>query len=827
MNTNGTVQKAVNESILQQSLDDSVQHFNQDSGGYAILRWLGDANSIVPPWWSKERDLRLRSFWKSGDHIAGAVYSVTTRIETLPFQILPKDESIRSHVRQADQVETMLQQYSDFGQGWQQCMSKFIQDYLTLDNGAFLEVIGAGQPDGPIQGLPVGIAHLDSWRCTRTSDPEFPVIFQDVDGKRYKFHYSRVIYRSQLPSPDRQMYGVGFCAVSRAIYNAQNLIDMAVYKQEKMGSRPPRQMLVGSNISAQKILEAFVLANTQMDNQGLGRFSKTVVIGRGDGDAKVDQIDLAGVPDGFDEETATTLAMFSIALAFGVDARELWPASSSGATKADAMVQHLKARGKGLGEIQKMITQEINHKVLPPHLEIYFDAQDDEEDQVQTEIQDKRADTRSKNLNAGTITIRVARLQMLENGEISQEQFEDMELEDGRLEDGTNILALFQTPDSDMQMLLALPGIADPLDLEANDAATMEQLITKRVKFLQNRLFVAPNGRMKQMAQMAIAALDALSDLYRGEVEEVQVEESEPESMPATDGNDEPVDEQVQDIPTDDEELKKNVTISPDGSDKPLPSQSIEIPFTDRDIEKAIQSFEDEFPELGDLLDAEVVNKPAKSLLDYLTLAKSLRWEYDDTVKRYRDRNTGRFLSPERIIRVRDQYQTARQQIGVDLAGQLANGDITIQRWVADMRQSVKETYIAEYMLARGGRHNMTQSDWGRLGNMLRNQYGYLDRFAQEIAAGNLSQAQIAARAKMYFASATQAFERAQAAGRGIQLSQYPCSGQTQCMSQCKCSLRFEEKETTWEITWRLGVAEHCDDCVALASSWNPLVVPK
>lgn len=825
MNTNGTVQKAVNESILQQSIDDSVQQGNRgtDSGGYAILRWLGDANSIVPPWWSKERDLRLRSFWKSGDHIAGAVNSATTRIETLSFQILPKDESIRSHVRQADQVETMLQQYSDFGQGWQQCMSKFIQDYLTQDNGAFLEVIGAGQPDGPIQGLPVGIAHLDSWRCTRTSDPEFPVIFQDVDGRRYKFHYSRVIFRSQLPSPDRQMYGVGFCAVSRAIYNAQNLIDMAVYKQEKMGSRPPRQMLVGSNISAQKIMEAFVLANTQMDNQGLGRFSKTVVIGRGDGDAKVDQIDLAGVPDGFDEETATTLAMFSIALAFGVDARELWPASSSGATKADAMVQHLKARGKGLGEIQKMITQEINHKVLPPHLEIFFDAQDDEEDQVQTEIQDKRADTRAKNLNSGTITIRVARLQMLENGEITQEQFEDLELEDGRLEDGTNILALFQTPDSDMQMLLALPGIADPLDVEANDADTMEQLITERVKFLQNRLFVAPNGRMKQMAQMGIAALGALSDLYRGTVEEVEEEEPVDDEMVVEDDAD-IVEEET------DDELKKNVTISPDGSDKPLPSQPIEIPFTDRDIEKAIESLEDEFPDLGDLLDAEVVNKPQKaSLLDYLTLARkqSLRWEYDDTVKRYRDRNTGRFLLPERIIRVRDQYQTARQQIGVDLSNRMGAGDITIQRWVSDMRQSVKETYIAEYMLARGGRHNMTQADYGRLGNMLRNQYGYLDNFANEIAAGNLSQAQISARSKMYFASATQAFERAQAAGRGIQLPAYPGDGTTECRSNCKCRWSIEDKETHYEATWKLSPAEHCETCLSRSSDWAPLVVPK
>jgi hypothetical protein len=881
---NGLAVKATDEGAMQEALDESIQqggrYFRTEGGAsYGILRWMGMGHDIIPPWWSASRDAELRRFWKSGDHIAGAVYSVATRVTTTPFQILPKDDSVRSHMRQAETMQTLLNQYADYGQGWQVCMDKFVQDVLTQDNGGFLEVIGPGPADGPLMGAAVGIAHLDSGRCTRTSDPEFPIIYQDIDGKRYKLHYTRVIYRSQMPSPQKEMYGVGFCAVSRAIYNAQNLIDMAVYKQEKLGSRPPRQLLVGSHVSAAKILEAFALANANMDNQNLGRFSKTVVIGSGDNDISVDRVDLASVPDGFDEETSTTLAMFAIAMAFGVDARELWPATSSGATKADAMVQHLKARGKGLGQLQKMITQEINHKVLPAHLYIEFDAQDDEEDQIQSEINNMRADARGKNLTAGTITVRVARLQMLDEGEITQQQFEDMELADGRLEDGTNVLALFQSPDKEMRTLLRLTGVQDPLDVEANDPATMTRLITERIKFLQGKLFTAPNGRLKQLAQMAIAALDMLSTLYREDTEitaedEGDIDEDAPkpevsESDEAGDaGQEETVDDGEggeEDSPGADEDgsgegrqdksIKKNVTISPDGSDQPLPEIPFDIEITERDIQRAIESFEEVFPERGDILDAEVVEKqePA-NLLDMLTRQKwiptragatdprkphektraeiahtkqSTRWQYDDSAKRYRDLNTGRFLSANSVISMRDGHQEARKEVANDLADSLTAGDITVQQYVLRMRDEIKATYIAEYMLGKGGRHNMTQADWGSLGNQLRNQYGYLQNFAQEIAAGQLSQAQIAARGRMYFSSAGQAFERARGAAYMIELPAYPKDGTSECLTNCLCNWRLVDRGDHVEATWRLSAVEHCSTCEQRGRDWAPLIVPK
>jgi hypothetical protein len=62
-------------------------------------------------------------------------------------------------------------------------------------------------------------------------------------------------------------------------------------------------------------------------------------------------------------------------------------------------------------------------------------------------------------------------------------------------------------------------------------------------------------------------------------------------------------------------------------------------------------------------------------------------------------------------------------------------------------------------MAGRGGRKFMTQADWGRIGGDLAFQYGRLDDFAREIAAGELSPARIAARAQLYVNAPHQAYE--------------------------------------------------------------------
>jgi len=163
------------------------------------------------------------------------------------------------------------------------------------------------------------------------------------------------------------------------------------------------------------------------------------------------------------------------------------------------------------------------------------------------------------------------------------------------------------------------------------------------------------------------------------------------------------------------------------------------------------------------------------------------------------------------------------------LAEQLAERQIRLDEWELSMRNHLKDMYLQEYMLARGGRQNMNNRDYGSLGGMLAEQYRYLSRFSAEIASGQLSQGQIAARSRMYFRSAREAFERAQwriAREAGLRYVKwtmnpelencpdcidfasmgwrraetdpyggaFPGSGDTVCLTNCGCFLEYRKR---------------------------------
>lgn len=201
-------------------------------------------------------------------------------------------------------------------------------------------------------------------------------------------------------------------------------------------------------------------------------------------------------------------------------------------------------------------------------------------------------------------------------------------------------------------------------------------------------------------------------------------------------------------------------------------------------------------------------------------------WTWDDRSKRYRNVNTGRYIGSKQMVDLRDAFIEAQKETSRKLATQLAKGDIDMGRWLADSRKTIKTTFVDEYCLAHGGRGTMTQADWGRVGAMVKKQYGYFQKFAEDVQDG-ISEARLVQRAQMYVDAGTQAFERGRSESLGIpQLTQYPGDGQTRCLTNCKCHLEYEQRDDgVWEVTWSLGVAEHCPDCVSLSQRWNPLVV--
>lgn len=179
------------------------------------------------------------------------------------------------------------------------------------------------------------------------------------------------------------------------------------------------------------------------------------------------------------------------------------------------------------------------------------------------------------------------------------------------------------------------------------------------------------------------------------------------------------------------------------------------------------------------------------------------------------------------MLGLRDTFSARQAEKVKDLASKVSSG-LTVAEWERDMRAIIRTSTIDQYVLGRGGRHAMTPADWGRVGRMVREQYKYASAFAAEIAAGKLSEAQIAARARLYMASSTAAFERGRAASfRGLKLPAYPADGSQECLANCKCHWEIEELDDRFEATWVLGVADHCATCVRNAGEWSPFVQVK
>ena len=163
-------------------------------------------------------------------------------------------------------------------------------------------------------------------------------------------------------------------------------------------------------------------------------------------------------------------------------------------------------------------------KVLPKSLRLIFDYQDDEQDRMQADVKRTRAGARRIDLEMGMTTVRVERERMLANGEVTDAQFAQMELDDGRLPSGDDVLVAFTDPSNEYADLLDI-GIPDPLLISQNDPETVLVAIeAARVEALR-QIGLASVKREKERAQWALKALDHLRSLYEAELAAIEMAE--------------------------------------------------------------------------------------------------------------------------------------------------------------------------------------------------------------------------------------------------------------------------------------------------------------
>jgi hypothetical protein len=483
---------------------------------------FGTKNSEVPAYFSKARDTYLRECLRKSDILATIAFTLISKIMSMDIRVLPEKRNVLTQIENAKNFRTKLLTNSGT-KPFKPELSKFLLDTLTTDNGGFLLVMGRPfSADKPLVGQPFGLLHLDSLYCFRTNNDNFPVIYQSpITGKNYRVHKSRLISFVDFPQSDFHKFGTGFCSVSRALDVIRVLQGIVNYQMETLGVKPPKQILFGSSITTKEILDAIAIADFTKD---VGTLSKTLVIGGGNSGAKLDLIKMSTGFENFDTTELYNLTIYLVALAFGLDAKsELNIAlTSSGSTKADALLNHFNSRQRSFGLIIESLESQISDKFLPKDYSLKFNIEDGASDRASAEIAERRSVQRARDIQSGSISKRTARMQMYEEDELSKSDFVEDELADGRLEDGTPIEALLFVDEEPFKTLFDF-GSIKPLSYTKNDPEEM-------IGILEEKLSEAFNGFVNSRTEMRIkyrAAIFLIQKLLKEYGEEKEEEEEE------------------------------------------------------------------------------------------------------------------------------------------------------------------------------------------------------------------------------------------------------------------------------------------------------------
>lgn len=84
------------------------------------------------------------------------------------------------------------------------------------------------------------------------------------------------------------------------------------------------------------------------------------------------------------------------------------------------------------------------------------------------------------------------------------------------------------------------------------------------------------------------------------------------------------------------------------------------------------------------------------------------------------------------------------------LTDDLIANRISLAKWEKSLAEELKTLHVQRALLARGGRKASTQDDWLSIGRILREEYKYVHEMALDIQSGEVTEAGLKARLKLY-----------------------------------------------------------------------------
>lgn len=133
-------------------------------------------------------------------------------------------------------------------------------------------------------------------------------------------------------------------------------------------------------------------------------------------------------------------------------------------------------------------------------------------------------------------------------------------------------------------------------------------------------------------------------------------------------------------------------------------------------------------------------------------------YEFARSAGRYRSLSTGRFVARNRIVLLLEAQVTAGERRLKELATAYHEGKLYPAVWAAQTRTEIRRMHIQYCAMGAGGFDRLSQSDYGRIGAMLRTEYGKIAGTAADVQAGTVSLPQLLNRMNGHVGSARSLF---------------------------------------------------------------------
>lgn len=319
--------------------------------------------------YNRRRDALLRGTLEMDSMWAAAISKATTKQVALGWKV-EDGKDIKTRAEFAQDLIGLFD--GDFEQGIQ----RGLQDYLTTDNGQWVEVIRATKGAG---SRVTGLAHLDSLRVTRTGDPDIPAVYTTLQGRDKPLYSHQCLNLTAMPSPDVSLRGVGFCAASAAWPVICKMQALEVYFTEKVTGRRSLAIHLIRGINHKQLTNALATAENDQQQRGYIHYRGAVLIPGLDAaeEISVTTIPIADIPDGFDIGQERERADNIYANTIGIFVGELRPLTGQGLGNGQqARVLEEAAEGVGLSAWRKQWVTALK-AILPRTTTFRWSSNDD------------------------------------------------------------------------------------------------------------------------------------------------------------------------------------------------------------------------------------------------------------------------------------------------------------------------------------------------------------------------------------------------------------------------------------------------------------------